>query len=281
MRHLNPENFNVANDPFFLRIKSRIEQNICRRINISCLGEIDKFSRNEIECPDLDLRTDVHLACYIDANLRQMLSSLNIRYDYIQFPVNIRLLHPEQDDAYTLRDNNVDTIHCDHWSGSPIDSQNFFLYIRLCSRSPILKHYLIPSSQSHRLKSYRGSHIGAPKFAFQEIINQPFEGLLQSFPCTIPHKIARNGHNITISIDFRARNHSEIFQKDLKNKSIDAWILNKMTSLGVYWHWGEKQSETIHDRIMDELLQARRVSPEYARIRVEYLKKHYGHFYSL
>lgn len=270
-----PIDYNVNNSRLFQSIKARVEKSLINCFGLSHIDQIDQICPSRLLDPAIDLRRDIELTLFIDNCLSQLLASLDIRSDFMQFPANIRLLHPHQDLSYLKRDFNVDTIHCDHWSGAPEDSHNFYLYVRKPVESPCLIHYKLPMHQEQLMKRYRGSHISAPKLDYIPIANNPFEGLLQSFQCDVPHKIQREGLGVLISIDFRIRNLSPIFDFDLAQRPLESWVGSKMTSLGVYWKTSSNWHDSLYQKIQAELSSAIKFHGNYFAIRAEYLRRYY------
>lgn len=268
-------NYNVSAHRHFQNIRARVEKSILKCFGLLSIDEIDQICPSRFLDPAMDLRKDIELTLFIDNCLSQLLASLQIRSDFMQFPANIRLLHPHQDSNYLKRDFNVDTIHCDHWSGAPEDSYNFYLYVRRPVESPFLIHYSLPMHQEQLMKSYKGSHIRSPQLDYFAIANNPFEGLLQYFQVDIPHKIEREGHGVLISIDFRIRNLSPIFDFDLAQRPLESWVGSKMTSLGVYWKTSSNWHESLHSKIYAELSSAIKLHGNYFAIRAEYLRRYY------
>ena len=150
----------------------------------------------------------------IENKLVYFLDQLNIVSPFIQFPVNLRILFPQKPIGYENKSYNVDAIHCDHWSGSPLDSTNCFLYLYKEENSPELHFHTYEESEYNLVKNYRGNYQNAPKIKYS-IRNTliPKTGIVNIWQCTVPHNIFRNKSGVTISIDFRVRKNWDYKKK--------------------------------------------------------------------
>ena len=260
----------------FYSIRNTIENMICQKLSISSFQSL-KQEKAKLQTKIIgDLRNDNELMIFIDNKIRLMLTSIGQGSDFIQFPANIRFLYPESNQEYIKMPFNVDTIHCDHWSGAPVDSINAFLYIRKPIRSPSLVHFGFPAERKNELLFYRGSYAEAPNIAYKKLENIPHEGLLQLFSSSTPHCIDRSGNDVSVSIDFRMRNDTHIFRNDLKKRSMEDWAGSRMTSLGVYWKWLESYPTSMSQKIDSELIEAIKIGEDYLNIRKQYVSLHYS-----
>ena len=172
---------------------------------------------------------------------------------------------------------NVDTIHCDHWSGSPLDSTNCFLYLYKEENSPELHFHTYEESEYNLVKNYRGNYQNAPKIKYS-IRNTliPKTGIVNIWQCTVPHNIFRNKSGVTISIDFRVRKNSDNFQNDLKKDINKYWLNSKMGSLGLYWKKNNISPKDFKEKISFELNEAEiNYQKEYFEIRKKYIDMFY------
>ena len=268
-------NYDVSSCKSFQLIRSHVLSAIMHRLSITDITEINKIPLSKLLDRRLDLREDAELTVLIDYHLDLLLNSIGVRSKFMQFPVNIRVLHFDKDLAYLRKDFNVDTVHCDHWSGAPVDSLNYFLYLQTSFASPKLVHYTVPDYELCFLKSYRGSHLLAPTLQLKLLNTPHYSGLLQAFPCTMPHKIDRAGSCVTISIDFRTRNLSNVFMEDISNKPIEAWVANKMTSLGVYWLRAKYNHLGLSSKVAAEVKASRDLVEGYLKMRRDYINRFY------
>ena len=195
----------------------------------------------------------------------------------MQFPVNIRVISSGISSEYEQQDFNVDTVHCDHWSGAPDDSYNCYLYLRKTNTSPSLVHFKVPPDKFIEIEHYKGPYKNAPKFELERVDHHPYSGLLQVFNCNTPHMIDREGSGATISLDFRLRNRSNIFAIDLSEKTDSEWISSKMTSLCVYWKTHNLSVATMKEKIEKELKETEYLGRRYRKLRVEYCERFYDY----
>ena len=266
-----------ANKTKFTELQKICMNHICNRLGMEEIDELDKLNRSEIDTRIGDLRSNDKLNIDIDNIIRYFLKEVEINCDFIQFPLNLRILMPGKDEQYLNKEYNVDSIHCDHWSGSPEDSSNCYLYLRKPSNSPELIHFEIPGDAEEIIQNYRGPYQTAPRVPYRMIKNRSYEGLLQVFDCNTPHMVQRTGDKATVSLDFRLRDRTRVFEEDLIEKNESAWANSKMTSLCVYWKNDIKEVKTIEEKIKRELELTSELGEKYKDLRVEYCKRFYSY----
>lgn len=259
------------------KLQDHVFKHIRDTLELNSIDELDKLGRKEIENRLIDLRRNNELNIRIDNLLRKIMYKYGVKSDFLQFPVNIRVIPGGANSKYKDLDYNVDTVHCDHWSGAPSDSYNCYLYLRKTRDSPSLIHFKVPDHKYMEVESYRGAYRNAPKFELEMIENDAYSGLLQIFNCKTPHMIDRLGRETTISLDFRLRDKSKEFDSDLANKATVEWTSSKMTSLGVYWRNHNLSVETIKEKIEQELENTKELGERYKALRVEYCRKFYNY----
>ena len=216
----------------------------------------------------------------IENYLINLLDKFEIHFPFIQYPINLRILFPEKPEGYDSKEYNVDAIHCDHWSGSPLDSTNCFLYVHKEANSPELIFHKFDNTKFPLVENYRGSYKYAPDIEYKKLISPiPSNGLLNIWDCTVPHRVQRNTSGVTISIDFRLRNDSKNFEKDLNKNLNQYWLNSKMESLALYWIKLKKRPVNFKDKIQLELEEAsQKYSKEYLDIRKKYINYFYHNF---
>jgi len=271
-------NYDVRCSHHFNNIRNAIFRAIIIRFQLSSIDDLDHLSYTAFEKARFDLRQETNVMLSIDNDLRLMMANIGHISDFIQFPVNVRVLHPYNSESYRRKAYNVDVIHCDPWSGSPPDSNNIFLYLRTSTYSPHLEHYYVPHNERSLIYNYRGSYSNAPRFTHIPYANIPFSGQLQIFSASVPHKITRQHLGVTVSIDFRVRNISQFFFNDLYYRPSRDWYESKMTSLGVYWSWSTNYPSSIDQKIISEKIHAASISSRYEDIRKEYTKRFYADY---
>ena len=258
-------------------LQKNVFDHIQKILNIKAIEELDNFTRKELEEKIVDLRENNKLNIIIDNLIRKILQQHNIESDFLQFPVNIRIISSGKNSKYEQQDFNVDTVHCDHWSGAPEDSYNCYLYLRKTSTSPSLVHFKVPAGKLIEVDQYRGPYKNAPKFDLERVDHHAYSGLLQRFNCKIPHMIDREGSGATISLDFRLRNRSKVFAEDLSKKTDSEWTSSKMTSLCVYWKAHNLSVTSIREKIEEELRKTEDLGERYRKLRLEYCDRFYNY----
>lgn len=263
--------------PELENLQKHVFEHIQTILGVGLIEELDRFTRKEIEAKIVDLRENNRLNLVIDNLVRKILHQCGVESDFLQFPVNIRVISSGISSEYEQQDFNVDTVHCDHWSGAPDDSYNCYLYLRKTKTSPSLIHFKVPTNQFIEVENYKGPYKNAPKLQLERIEHRAYTGLLQVFNCKTPHMIDRKGSGATISLDFRLRNRSNVFALDLSEKADSEWTSSKMTSLGVYWKTHNFSVATIREKIEEELRKTEYLGERYRKLRLEYCKRFYDY----
>ena len=275
MKEQNLHNYSLKANQEFKAIKELVEQELCNKYLLSDISDLDKVNQEWLNEKNIDLRENNKLMLKIENKIKAILRTLNIKAELIQYPVNVRLLLAERNRQYRELDFNVDTLHCDHWSGAPEDSKNIYLYLRKSEKSPELLHFEYDRGDKHVIENYRGAYKEAPRVKYGVIESKSFTGLMQLFDCTVPHMIRRNSEGCTISIDFRIRNRTSVYNNDLQ-KTIEQWTKTKMTSLGVYWINSPRMCTSMEEKIESEREEMRIYEQTYREYREEYINKFYA-----
>ena len=268
-------NYSLKENEGFTAIKELVERELCDKYLLNDISDLDKVNQEWLNEKNIDLRENHKLMLRVENNLKTILRTLNIKAELIQFPVNVRVLLAERNKQYRELDFNVDTLHCDHWSGAPEDSKNIYLYLRKSEKSPELLHFNYGEEDKQVIENYRGAYKEAPRIRYQVHESRSFAGLMQLFDCTVPHMIRRNSEGCTISIDFRIRNRTSVYDDDLQ-KNMDDWVKNKMTSLGVYWINSERICSSMKEKIESERKEMESYEWRYKQYREEYINKFYA-----
>ncbi len=271
----NVSSLDISNTLEFKELSNIVIKSICKRYQVKCLEDIENLGSDWFYSKGIDLRDDTNTTLEIDNKLRILLDKLKVKADFMQFPVNIRLYMPKPMKNSKLKEYNTDELHCDHWSGSPSDSTNCFLYIHKKFDSTYLAFYDFEEKDLEKVRSYRGSYLNAPKLEVKELKQINKTGILHLWNCQTPHKTVRIGPSCTVSIDFRLRSATKIFNEDL-NKKEEVWIKSRMTSLGVYWIISDQIHTRMEEKIKSELELSKNYGTKYTNLRREYLKSHYN-----
>lgn len=270
----------VSHSREFALIKGLVETNLIKAFDIDEVQDLCKFGQSEIDSSKIDFRNDTSLMLRLEILAKKILLNNSIYYEFIQFPFNLRILLPVKSQSYGELDFNVDTIHCDQWSGAPVDSSNVFLYVCKPECAPELAFYDYEEHYTSIIRKYKGPYktfSGATFTAKQTTSSMP--GTMHIFNDYQAHSVKREGSGVTISLDFRMRPLSKYFLKDLYSQdSHQIWTASKMTSLGVYWRWIlESYPEIFEEKINDELLDNKEAwFQPYKSLRLDYIKNHYN-----
>lgn len=185
-----------------------------------------------------DLNTMVHLENYI-IYLFKKKNFINNFVKGIEFPINIRIVHPEIPPNFKSK-YNTDSIHCDPWAGEPDDLINIVIYIDVPKEGSKLNIFNVDRDQikkNIKMNSYYKNKffLNTPKY-FNELKKikkisslklKHQNGSCYIFNCFVPHNTNRNGNKVRLSLEFRLRTENPY------NKTIH-W-LNTTNRRGRYW----------------------------------------------
>ena len=226
---------------------------------------------------DLDIRYQMKLMANIDWHLKKLILKLYGPVLFLQFPSNIRVSGTAISDNHLNRPYVTDLVHCDCWSQAPPDSYNLFLYLHYQPGRPFLDFYTVDDSEYKLFSSYKGPYSESPKFRFKHLPTTPETGKLFIFPTQTPHKTNRGEFGLRVSLDARFRpSHIDFTSSDLYNDLVnDDWNTNRMTSLGVYWLFSDKPTNTFEHKVKQELSLANSFDSCYLQKRRQYISKFY------
>jgi hypothetical protein len=272
--------FELNKNQDFISIRHHVFDALFKRIGISSLGELDELDPNYIASLDLDLRYDMNLMSTIDTHLRSIILLYIGPVKFVQFPVNIRIASPlVAHDSYS-RPYSTDYLHCDCWSQAPSDSSNIFLYLHYTQGSPKLDFYNVADIDLQTVLSYKGPYKFAPHLNVQKSNQITSTGTMYDFPTHTLHKTNRGTKGFRISLDVRYRPLSDNFKDSQLFDALlrDDWLVNRMTSLGVYWLFYDKSCESFYQRISEEIYNSVSMGKEYTYKRLAYIKRFYPTF---
>ena len=270
--------FDLSDNNDYISIRSHVFSALFKRLSISSLGELDNLSPEYVAKRDLDLRYDMNLMSIIDSHLRNIILSYIGPVQFVQFPVNIRIISPYVPPNAFDRPYSTDYLHCDCWSQAPSDSSNIFLYLHYTPNAPKLDFYHVAEKDFESLLNYRGPYKNAPYLNVDQANHEAGSGILHEFPTHTLHKTNRGTDGFRISLDVRYRPISENFQdsKEMVALLKDDWLASRMTSLGVYWLFTEKFCDTFDQRFSEEINSAYAMGKHYVRKRDSYVHKFYS-----
>jgi hypothetical protein len=166
----------------------------------------------------------------------------------MQFPVDIRVVHPNPPENYLQRRDAVDYLHCDPWRGEPDDIVNVVLYCDVSDDTSQLELYAVDPADLPAFEAYVGDEResavllgGRPPVEFQ---HRP--GQLILFDAYLPHRTRRLGHSVRVSLNFSMRRLNPYAVIDEKwDRPRQQWHK--------YWFVNESRQETFQGRYQEEL----------------------------
>ena len=178
-------------------------KNNCKKVDFSRLLEVlrkTKVIKLE-KHPDLFTLLEKLL-------VREISKSVNVKkFKGIEFPVNLRIVHPEPPTGYLVKKNPTDFFHCDPWAGEPEDIVNVLLHVYSLPQSSSINFLDTVDTNHEAIKAYKGSYLsGQPLIKKLPALNlSSNNGRVLIFDPFLPHATRRGLDDIRISIDFRMR----------------------------------------------------------------------------
>ena len=191
----------------------------------------------------------------------------------LQFPMNVRLFNPE----YNLMKHNYSTnnLHTDVWSGAPINSRQFILYIIADNKSSYCKIFRSIGKKS-KYRNFRGKYkdMSIDKKDLIEIKYKVHDGKLVSFDPMCPHLtyFRRKTNHIRISLDFRVK-YDNPYKKENKTISEKQFLNSKIgqPGWGYYWKFTKETFESLSKKIIFELNYSKFLSNYAYNLRKKYI----------
>ena len=188
-----------------------------------------------------------------------------------QFPIDIRVVHPQAPENYLARKDATDYLHCDPWRGEPADLVNVVMYCEVNAHSSQLELYVVDPGELARFEAYTGDEReseylleGRPPVEFS---HQPGQVIL--FDGYLPHRTRRLGDSVRISLNFSLRRLNPYAVIDDRwDRARQAWHK--------FWFVNDSNAMTFADRYHAELRRiASNESPAALEARRAALKKYF------
>jgi len=212
------------------------------------------------------LKKDLDLMVDLESYLVKLLKKRGLINKYIkgiEFPINIRIVHPEKPKKFKSK-YDTGSIHCDPWAGEPKDLINIVLYLQVNRASPKINIYDIDQNKANyfsRLsKYYKNKFFLNTKKYFKEmekIKKLPTLKLLHKngdlfiFNCFTPHNSIREGKDVRLSLEFRLR-----LSDPYKSKK---YWLNKTNRRGRYWLLPDNNIRNFSDKYEREIIKIKKM----------------------
>jgi len=203
-----------------------------------------------------DLNTMVHLENYI-IHLFRKKKILNNFVKGIEFPINIRIIHPKIPQNFKSKYNSS-SIHCDPWAGEPDDLINVVIYLHVVANSSKINILNVNEGQIKtyiKMNNYYKNKffLNSPKY-FNELIKlkkirhlklKHQKGAYYIFNCFTPHYTCRTGKKIRLSLELRLRT--------INPYKLTKYWLSKTNRRGRYWNICKRNFETFDSKLSYEL----------------------------
>jgi len=198
----------------------------------------------------IELERDPDLFTILEGILIKEISKvLDIRkFKGIEFPVNVRVVHPVAPDGYLLGANPTDLFHCDPWAGEPDDIINVLLYLYCSPKSSRVQFINVSPMHYKAIKEHKGSYRSIQHFLSElPLVNLSAKsGQVLVFNSFLPHATKRGIDDIRISIDFRLR-------KSDPYKTEDSKWLRKKIPWSKYWFLPTTDFSTYQEKYSYEI----------------------------
>lgn len=166
----------------------------------------------------------------------------------IQFPVDIRVVHPAPPPNYLEKRKAVDFLHTDAWRGEPPDVVNCVLYCAVNNKASQLVVYDVPAEGINAFEEYTGPEKEAG-FLIENLSEVKFEhvpGEAIFFDAYSPHNTRRNGNEVRISLNFS-------FRRGDPYETLDEKWDRKEQPWGKYWYLPETSVANFQSRCDEEI----------------------------
>lgn len=166
----------------------------------------------------------------------------------VQFPMDIRVVHPEAPPKYLEKRDAIDYMHTDSWRGEPPDIVNVVLYNHVtddCSHLVVLD---VPPGGIDVFASYTGEEKEAlPLYEhLPELDIAHRDGAMYLFDAYNPHRTKRNGNSVRISLNFSFRRNDPYSTLDEKwDRPRQPW--------SKYWLTNVQRAKSFEERCQLEL----------------------------
>jgi hypothetical protein len=253
---------------------------VSNAIGVDLRGNRDDVCTFLSEWDSRDLRTDTRLMLKVEALIPEVLHQFGVSgnaFGSIQFPANIRVVQSES--GYSNRNVfRTDYIHCDSWSGAPLDSYNLFVYLFVSPGSPYLRIYEFPDASHH----FENRYASYAQVQIREQDLQPFHFATEAgnsafWPTVTPHRTVVPELTASpawrVSLDVRLRSGSP-YSPD-PNVRLEEFSKSRMSGGGLYWDSSTIGFPSIAEKIKRELEVAERHGSWALDVRREYLNAWY------
>jgi hypothetical protein len=202
---------------------------------------------------NLNLMTKLEKVVY---NYLLKIKIINKHIKGIQFPIDIRIAHPNKPKQLKKKKYLTSTIHCDTWTEEPTDIINGILYLVVNKNTPKIS---ILQSDKHDISKYRKyAHTYKNQFflnskKYFSIVKEleskkscQFKhknGQLMIFNGFVPHQTIVEGNEVRLSLEFRLRTKNPY-------KEINKW--RNYNNHGRYWFLPSGNEDNFFQRLKTE-----------------------------
>ncbi len=240
------------------RVFGRLQSLVSEALGVDLRGNTLDVCNLLSQQGPVDLRMNIPLMLQVEALLPGLLHEFGFSisaFGSVQFPANIRVVE-SRNNSNPDANYRTDYIHCDSWSGAPLDSFNLFVYLFVSPESPYLAMYEFrdPSQFAmDRFASY--SEISVDQKDLRALPFPTEVGSGAIWPTATPHRTVIPKTCLSaawrVSLDVRFRAGSP-YSHD-SNVPFDEFARSRMTSGGVYWDSATLGSTTMKEKAKREL----------------------------
>ena len=180
----------------------------------------------------------------------------------IQFPIDIRIVHPNLPKRLVNQKYLNSSIHCDSWAHEPTDIINCHMYLAVNKNTP--KIDIFQSNEKDIIKYSEYANLYKNRFfmnskKYFSILNQlekkqPYQikhvnGQVFIFNGFIPHQTIREGNEVRLSLEFRIKTKNPY-------KDTDKW--RKYNNHARYWFLPNGKENDFFQRLKYEHLELKK-----------------------
>ncbi len=226
--------------------------------NFKKIEEVQKFLN---KTKFYSLKRNLNIMTNIEKIIFNHFSNLKIfgkHIEGIQFPIDIRMVHPAEPKQMKIKKYLTSSIHCDTWTEEPRDIINVIIYLVVKKNTPKVR--LLKSNKDDLLRYGKYPKLYKKKFflyskkyfdVLEELekiesydINHR-DGEVLIFNGFTPHQTIREGNEVRLSLEFRLKTINPY-------KTFNLWKINN--NHGRYWFLPDGTENDFFERLRKEKL---------------------------
>lgn len=222
-----------------------------------------------------NLKKDPNLMTKLEKILCSYFTKIKILNKFIkgiQFPMDIRIVHPKLPNKIKKKKYLTSSIHCDTWTEEPKDIINVILYLAVDKKSPKIDILKTSEKDIDIYKKYANTYqnkffLNSKKYfsILRELQNKQtynlkhVNGQMMVFNGFTPHQTIREGKKVRLSLEFRLKTKNPY-------KEVSKW--SKVNNHSRYWSLPNGNEDNFAQRLKCELHKIKKLQNHQKLIRM-------------